>query len=321
MGFWGWFFIAFGAALLVGVVPFFVMGLILYEKLLVRTSKDLWKREMSMPSDEEYAKLFTEGQVWRTAHLDAMEEVHIRNEGFNLYGEYFDFGGRNAVIILPGRMETCLYSDYYADVYAEAGLNVLTIDNRSHGKSDGRYNAIGFRECSDVIAWARFLHETKGIGRVMLHGVCIGASAAVTTLTTAHCPDYVAGMVGEGVYGSFAELLRRHIEERGHRYFPIGPISLFYLWLTTGADAVHDGPKKRLPLLKKPILMLHSKEDRFSLPARAEALFESAGSEKKRLVWFDHGAHSRIRIHTPENRAKYDAAVKEFVSEVLDEKS
>ena len=61
--------------------------------------------------------------------------------------------------------------------------------------------------------------------------------------------------------------------------------------------------------------MLHSKEDQYSLPDKAELLYEACGSPEKELVWFETGTHSRIRIHTEENRRKYDETVKRFLEE------
>lgn len=314
---WIWIVILLGAVLLFGVLPVFLLGWILYTKLLVRTSKKIWNRGMSMPSDPEYYALFEEGQAWRTAHLDQKEDVHIVNDGLNLYGEYFDLGFRDAVIILPGRMETCLYSDFYAAPYEKAGLNVLTVDNRAHGLSDGRFNSLGFHEYRDVIAWAKYLHEEKGIRNVILHGVCIGSSTAVFAATATECPEYIRAIAVEGMYENFEATYRLHIKEQGHRYAPIGPIALGYLKLCTGADVIHDGPMNRIPKLEKPILMLHSKEDQYSLPEKAEKLFEACCSREKKLVWFDTGAHSRIRIHTKENQEKYDEEVRLFAAKVL----
>jgi fermentation-respiration switch protein FrsA (DUF1100 family) len=59
-----------------------------------------------------------------------------------------------------------------------------------------------------------------------------------------------------------------------------------------------------------PLLMLHGREDVFSLPAKAELLYALSPSAHKKLVWFDHGMHSHLKIVAPE---KYDAVVGEFI--------
>ena len=73
-----------------------------------------------------------------------------------------------------------------------------------------------------------------------------------------------------------------------------------------------DGPIKRIGNMKKPILFIHSKEDVFSLPEKAQALYDKCQSEKK-LVWFEHGAHSRVRINDPEG---YDKAIVDFYTDL-----
>jgi esterase/lipase len=59
--------------------------------------------------------------------------------------------------------------------------------------------------------------------------------------------------------------------------------------------------------------MLHSKEDLYSTPEYAQKLYDLSGSTYKKLVWFDHGKHSYIRIN---NTEKYDAAITEFLAEL-----
>ena len=73
------------------------------------------------------------------------------------------------------------------------------------------------------------------------------------------------------------------------------------------------GPIDVVDKLDKPFLMLHSKEDLYSSPELAVKVHERAGSKHKKLIWFDHGKHSFLRITDTE---KYDRSIAEFVAEV-----
>ena len=53
----------------------------------------------------------------------------------------------------------------------------------------------------------------------------------------------------------------------------------------------------------------HSKEDIYSVPEKGQLLFDACQSQKK-LVWFDKGGHSKVRIN---NQEKYDSTVVEFL--------
>ena len=88
--------------------------------------------------------------------------LQIENDGLQLFVEYFDFGADRCVIILPGRCESLIYSYYFASPYEEAGFNVLVVDTRCHGKSEGTYNTIGVKESQDILKWAKVIHEQFG---------------------------------------------------------------------------------------------------------------------------------------------------------------
>ena len=57
-------------------------------------------------------------------------------------------------------------------------------------------------------------------------------------------------------------------------------------------------------------LMLHGKEDIFSLQKKAEDLYEACSSTVKELVWFEKGAHSQLRFSNTES---YDQAIELFL--------
>ena len=59
-----------------------------------------------------------------------------------------------------------------------------------------------------------------------------------------------------------------------------------------------------------PILFLYGRQDIFSLPEKSQKLYDTCTSLHKKIVWFDKGAHSHLRIN---NKEAYDNAIKEFV--------
>lgn len=310
-----WLKIAVLALIFLVILPPIVLAGILYAVLLVRTRPDKWGRECSIPDDEEYLGMFNEGMAWDAEYGGRKQEVSIVNDGFRLAGEYFDFGADRAVIILPGRMESLLYSYYFAEPYRRCGWNVLVIDTRSHGLSEGKINSLGYKEYRDVIAWGKMLHDRFGMEQVFLHGICIGSSTALFALTSPDCPDYFCGMTGEGMYVDFYESFRNHLIEKDRPQFPFLPLVMAYIRVVSGANVVTDGPLWRIGALEKPLLMLHSREDIYSMPDKAEQLY-AACRAPKRLVWFDHGAHSRIR---PNDREGYDEAIAAFLDEFCPE--
>ncbi|MBO7519234.1 MAG: hypothetical protein J6T73_00505 [Clostridia bacterium] len=302
-----------GVIFFFGLLPVLILSSVIYTKLLVRTSKKKWGRECSIPEDEEYLRMFNIGMEWDEKYRTRKTPVDIKNGRFHLFGEYFDFGSNKAVIIIAGRMESLLYSYYFAEPYRKAGFNVLVIDNRAHGLSSGVINSLGYREYKDILAWGSFLHGRYGIESIVLHGICIGSSTALFALTDKNCPDYFSALVAEGMYTTFGESFRNHMIEDNHPLFPLAAGTEFYMWAISGANVKTNGPVKKMPKMQKPILFLHSKKDVYSTPENAELLFSVCPAKVKKLVWFEEGIHSRIRIN---NTEKYDKVIIDFLGKI-----
>lgn len=302
-------FVAVLAILL--ILSTLVISWVIYSALLRRTRKDKWARQPSMPEDEQYVQLYAQALSWRDQYLSCKRDVSIVNDGLRLYGEYFDFGSDKAVIIIPGRMEACYYSCHYTEPYRKAGWNVLTIDGRAHGFSEGKTNSLGYKEYRDILAWAEMLHDKENVGKISLHGVCIGASTAVFAAVDPSCQDYVEGIVVDGLYQRFYDSFYNHMTMFYRPVFPILLVTMLFIKWFSSADVVHDGPLYRMNRMNKHILFLHSKEDVFSTPDKVQELFDMCPSMKKEMVWFEHGGHSRIRITEP---IAYDRAIMNYLS-------
>lgn len=293
------------------ILPVLGLSYILYSKLLTRPRKAPRERVCVFPEEDEYTVMYRAGEKWFSEHEDARKPVSVKNGKLNLYGEYFDFGAKKAVVIIPGRTENCVYSAYFAEPYRAAGYNVLVIDNRSHGLSDGRVNSLGFKEYRDVEIWCRMLQDQYGIQDIWLHGVCIGCSCSLFVCTDPNRPEAIRGMTADGMFKNFYATTYNHFVERGKPTFPILHGCMAWIHMLSGKSAIWDGPVKRIKQMQLPILMLHSRKDTYSEPAPAQALYDSCPSRDKKLVWFDEGAHSRVRLH---NTERYDETIRDYIA-------
>lgn len=299
------------ALLLTIFVPLWLIARHIYRILLVRTSQEKWGRECSW-DDKEQQEMFRIGIAWGEENAAAHRSVSVTSEGFRLAGEYFDFGNKKAVIIIPGRMETCAYSYYFAKPYQEMGYNVLAIDNRSHGLSEGKYNTVGLREYKDIIAWAKLL-KSFGAEAIVLHGICIGGATAIYAAGDAEGKEYFNALVADGTYNNFKMMMDDRFRDRKKPVFPFVPIIMAYLKRAAGKDAVKFSPLNEISKLEIPVLFFYSKQDVFSKPENVQKLYDRCG-EPKRLHWFEKGIHSHLRINAEE---EYDGQIKEFFKDYV----
>lgn len=300
--------------LLGGIIFTFIVSSIVYKKLLVRYSKDIWGRNCSMPEDHESLEMFNEGVSWANEYIDKKTEVHIVSCGYNLYGQYFKSNSNKCAIIIGGRMESCMYSYYFAKAYYDMGYNILVIDSRSHGYSDGLINCLGYVEYKDVLNWSKYMHDEFNNDTIVYHGICIGSNCALMAITNKECPEYVKGMIAEGMFDTFAHSFINHMKDFKKPIFPVAYETFLIMRIRSHADVVFDGPIKRIKKMNKPILFLHSKTDIFSTPDQIERVYKKCPSLNKRLAWFDNSKHSRIRYVHKED---YDNTIKEFLSDCI----
>ena len=287
-------------------------GYVIYDRTLKRKNKDMWSRTLPPKIDPDQKPMYAGGFEWSRENAEFKHDVHIVNEGYNLYGEYYDFGNKRCAVILSGRTESLVYGYYFAIPYAKNGFNVLVLDPRSHGLSDGEFNTIGFEESKDTVAWIKYIRSTYGIESFVLHGICIGAANGMFALNSPDCPDCVDGIVTEGMFARFRESVKNHIKEsKGPVFITLGMVDVWMRYYT--GHSMKRGPINIIENVKTPLLMLHSKEDKYSTPEFAQKLYDLSGSIKKEIVWFDHGRHSMLRVTDTE---KYDASITRFITEI-----
>lgn len=266
----------------------------IYTATLKRKSKEQWGRTISILTDNTI-RMDNEGMEWQKLHDAHKQDVHIVNNGCNLYGEYYDLGFDKAVIILSGRTESLRYGYYFARPYADAGYNVLVVDSRAHGNSDGTYITFGFEESKDALAWANFVNTTYGIQTIVFHGICIGAAGGMLAITSPECPACIKGIVTEGMFANFGESMKNHLIERKKLLFPVMQCIDYWSRKYTG-HSMKTGPIDVISRMDKPILMIQSKMDKYSTPANAEKMFALCPSKEKKLVMYEKGDHSMLRI-------------------------
>ena len=310
MPWWGW--VLLGIFFLVLAPGFFFQMLLarsLYFRYLVRGKRESWEREPKT-DDPETIKIYEIGnKEFYQPNKHLAKEVNVTSCGFKLAGEYYDFGHKKTALIVAGRSEALTYSYYFAIPYQKLGFNILVIDNRGHGYSEGKINAVGLLEWPDILAWVKMLHDDFGQEEIISHGVCIGSATTLYALTSNDCPDYYKGMVADGMYQNFPLSFINHAYEAGYpKHFVY---EFFFMWFKHYAKVnPFYGPIDCIDKLKVPILFIYSKEDRYSTPDKGQELFDKCSGPKE-IAWFDKGRHSYVRIN---NQDGYDKAIEDFIN-------
>ena len=179
-------------------------------------------------------------------------------------------------------------------VYERAGFNVLMLNLRAHGESEGDRVTVGYREVRDVRGALSWLEE-RGIdaGDVVLHGWSMGGAAVVRAAPSTG----VAAVVEEAAYAELVPLLRERIPEASGLPAFFNPGVLLMGRLLLGIDPWSVRPVEEARQLYRegvPFMIIHSRDDEM-VP------FEHAGTlaaAHPDATFWEIGGYEHVAAHT-----------------------
>jgi uncharacterized protein len=159
-----------------------------------------------------------------------------------------------------------------AVVYEEAGFDVLMLDLRAHGESEGERVTVGYREVRDVRGALSWL-DRRGVdpGRVVLHGWSMGGAAAIRAAPGTG----VAAVVEESAYADLPPLLRERLPEVSGLPAFFTPSILFVGRRFLGIEPWAVRPVEEAERLSRegvPFMIIHSRDDEVVPFEHAETL-------------------------------------------------
>ena len=261
-------------------------------------------------TDETQQEMFDRGIKWAENYKNSTVELHIINDGLNLYGEYIDLGYDRCAVIVQGRTESLLYSYYYAGTYAKCGYNILVIDTRAHGLSDGKFITAGVLEHRDLIMWIELIKSRYFITSFVIHGICIGAATALFAYSATKKDGLIKKIVMDGVFTNYYEIFKNHIIEKNRPVLFFVYLEFFYTYLFTGANMLKVTPYKYISEIDIPVLFIWSTKDIYCTMDKNNELFEACKSEHKEIKLFPNGRHSFVRFN---NEEEYDKTIIDFL--------
>ena len=300
--------------LLVSVVMTFIVAYIVYSKTLMRGKSGTWGREhCSEPGCVALETMWARGLEWQKKNKSFIKELTIQSkDGLKLVAEWFDYGFDKTVIILPGRRETLIYSYYYANPYKECGVNVLVIDQRAHGLSEGKYSTGGIKEAEDVSLWMKYMHDELGQKEIIIHGICVG-TCCTSILVSKYKTDYMKAIILDSMFITYKEIYKNHYLESGHRLFPVYYQIWFWFKFFTKCNIEDSRPDKYMKDFDLPVLFIWGTKDVYCLPEKSQILYDLCASKQKEIEWFEGAEHSRVRLYDEE---RYDSRISDFLARV-----
>lgn len=221
-------------------------------------------------------------------------------DGLHLVGRYYHFQEGAPVMILFHGYRGNAKREFSGNnrIAKELGLNVLSVDERGHGKSGGHTITFGIKERYDCLYWANYIADRFGAKTpIILSGISMGA-ATVLMASSLDLPENVKAIIADCPYSSAKEIIQKVSRDvklppkLSYPFVVLGALLFgkFKIWESSPTEAVKRS--------RTPILLLHGDDDRF-VPCEMSYKIYSACRYAAELVIFPGAGHGLSYFSDP----------------------
>jgi len=249
----------------------------------------------------------------RYESLRKNEVVITSFDGLKLCGAAIESnpGSKHWALLVHGYTGSRAVSTQFIDLFTEEGYNVLLIDQRRHGRSEGRFTTYGYYEKHDVQAWVRWLTEQYGEDLVIgLHGQSLGGGTVLEYLSIAD--PQVKLVIADCPYSDLTDLMRHQLTRLNK--IPSVP---FLSWVNArirskaGFSLDQVSPIRAVRNSSLPVMFIHGTKDNY-VPTRMSVEMFEAKAEPKKLLLIEGAIHANAYHVDPE---QYREGVHSFLRE------
>lgn len=132
-------------------------------------------------------------------------------DGLRLFGRFYEKENSIGTIILFHGYRSHAMRDFSCAVkmYRDLGLNVLLVDQRSHGRSEGKLITFGVKERYDVVSWVHYAIEKLGKNEpIFLEGMSMGATTVLLS-SSLNLPQNVKGIIADSGFTSPVDIIKK----------------------------------------------------------------------------------------------------------------
>lgn len=188
------------------------------------------------------------------------------------------------VILVHGYQVSAFSMMASAKVFYENGYNVLVIDQRSHGKSEGTYISMGWLERNDILSWIDFLVTKQPTCKIALYGVSMGG-ATVMMATGEPLGSHVVCAIEDCGYTAVEDILLDQANQKYHLDQPIILSGLRYFCKKYLGFSLREASSiKQLEKSATPTLFIHGQMDTFVPFEMVYQNYEACRSEKELFI-------------------------------------
>ncbi|WP_433945391.1 alpha/beta hydrolase [Paenibacillus sp. SN-8-1] len=244
-------------------------------------------------------------------------EVNVTShDGLLLRGHVLELhpGSKRWAIIVHGYTGALEVSAQFAGMFEDREFNILLVDQRRHGRSQGSYTTYGYQEKYDIEVWVKWVHDHYGEDVLIgLHGQSMGGGTVLEYLSIAH--PSVKFVIADCPYSDLTELIRYQMTVLNKvPAFPFMSLIDNRLERKAGFRLNQVSPIRAVRQSLLPVLFIHGSADTYVPTQMSRDMYEAKPGVRELLI-IDGAVHANAYGVDP---AGYTRKVHSFIDEVLE---
>lgn len=281
-----------------------IICLFLIKETFVRNDKS-----DTTPAWYEYINANQEGREY--IYSLNPEDLYINSfDNLKLHALFINNNTNKTIICVHGyKAKDGLYDfGMSAKFLNSLGYNLLFVDNRAHGLSQGKYIGFGVLDSVDVNSWVDYLVTNMNQETIILYGMSMGAATVMNAQN-----NKVKAIIADCGFASGYDEVVYQIKKMYHLPpFPIIPISNVLLKLLAHYSLKEKEAYKSIKNYKNNLLIIHGDKDHFVPTRDAYKIFDNATCHKKILI-VPGASHAKNYL---KDTKLYEQTIKEFLDEI-----
>ena len=169
----------------------------------------------------------------------------------------------------------------FSRIYAAHDCNIMLVDMRAHGESEGEWTGSGWLDRRDVIAWCSWIIARTGEEtQIIIHGIGMGATAALFAAEEKDFPIQVRAIVSDSAYTDTWNATTLRFGKGFAKPQPM--LDLYRIILKKSKGGYDLGIGNILPSMQSistPLFIMHGEKDACTPPYMGMYLAKAAGCD------------------------------------------
>ncbi|MGX7348830.1 alpha/beta hydrolase [Dolosicoccus paucivorans] len=256
---------------------------------------------------------------WLESVKADQEEIQIEsNDGLTLTGHIFTQPKptNDWVIIVHGYQSTEEEALLVAPHFYSKEYNILSIQQRAHGKSEGEYITMGAKESEDLLNWTQWLIEKEPESDIVWHGTSMGA--ATVMMAAPQAPEQVYAIIEDCGYTTAWDIFSSELKLRFNLpSFPV--LNMANIVAKARAD-VNFRQASSIEAVRQssvPMLFIHGTADDFVPEWMVYDLYDAKEVGLKELYTVPQAGHTEAKFKDGSN---YYEKIDQFIEQARQER-